>query len=389
MQTYLPLIQTMLSEWYLVTLNNPLYAGALVASAWLFTAILYSIRIGGIKRANTASEKNSIESLNELQKRLQDTQEELTAADLQMEKAASTAQEETQRALTLEQLIYQRNKQIADMIQLLATNFDLGERPLLATEDVKADQLWQQHTKVITLLIERLRTEQQAKKELQQTCQAETAKLAEKEVLLDALQSTLDTHGTQLSKLERALEEQKTILQQQDNAQQVLSDTLKNYKPVITSPAELIQEAVKPAIQFAASPKPVESFFTPAAPQSPVVETPTIAVQIPPVTPIKTMEAIKPVLPANKPEAPSEEPSYASLDLEQQPVTATKGSLGKIKNLFGKKQTPVKTEPQWAETKPVETEVLPMPEPELAIKEVQKAPGKLQGFYSKFKSKNK
>ncbi|MCX7101307.1 MAG: hypothetical protein NTX38_07395 [Methylobacter sp.] len=389
MQTYLPLIQTMLSEWYLVTLNNPLYAGALVASAWLFTAILYSIRIGGIKRANTASEKNSIESLNELQKRLQDTQEELTAADLQMEKAASTAQEETQRALTLEQLIYQRNKQIADMIQLLATNFDLGERPLLATEDVKADQLWQQHTKVITLLIERLRTEQQAKKELQQTCQAETAKLAEKEVLLDALQSTLDTHGTQLSKLERALEEQKTILQQQDNVQQVLSDTLKNYKPVITSPAELIQEAVKPAIQFAASPKPVESFFTPAAPQSPVVETPTIAVQIPPVTPIKTMEAIKPVLPANKPEAPSEEPSYASLDLEQQPVTATKGSLGKIKNLFGKKQTPVKTEPQWAETKPVETEVLPMPEPELAIKEVQKAPGKLQGFYSKFKSKNK
>ena len=389
MQTYLPLIQTMLSEWYLVTLNNPLYAGALVASAWLFTAILYSIRIGGIKRANTASEKNSIESLNELQKRLQDTQEELTAADLQMEKAASTAQEETQRALTLEQLIYQRNKQIADMIQLLATNFDLGERPLLATDDVKADQLWQQHTKVITLLIERLRTEQQAKKELQQTCQAETAKLAEKEVLLDALQSTLDTHGTQLSKLERALEEQKTILQQQDNVQQVLSDTLKNYKPVITSPAELIQEAVKPAIQFAASPKPVESFFTPAAPQSPVVETPTIAVQIPPVTPIKTMEAIKPVLPANKPEAPSEEPSYASLDLEQQPVTATKGSLGKIKNLFGKKQTPVKTEPQWAETKPVETEVLPMPEPELAIKEVQKAPGKLQGFYSKFKSKNK
>ena len=389
MQTYLPLIQAMLSEWYLVTLNNPLYAGALVASAWLFTAILYSIRIGGIKRANTASEKNSIESLNELQKRLQDTQEELTAADLQMEKAASTAQEETQRALTLEQLIYQRNKQIADMIQLLATNFDMGERPLLATEDVKADQLWQQHTKAITLLIERLRTEQQAKKELQQTCQAETAKLAEKEVLLEALQSTLDTHSTQLSQLERALAEQKTILQQQDNAQQVLSDTLKNYKSVITSPAELIQAAVKPAIQFAASPKPVESFFTPAAPQSPVVETPTIAVQIPPVTPNKRIDTIKSVLPSSKPEAPSKETSYASLDLEQQPVTATQGSLGKIKNLFGKKQTPVKTEPQWAEPKPVEPEALPMPEPELAIKEVQKAPSKLQGFYSKFKSKNK
>ena len=37
--------------------------------------------------------------------------------------------------------------------------------------------------------------------------------------------------------------------------------------------------------------------------------------------------------------------------MEQQATAPAKGSLGKIKTLFGKKQQPVKTEPQWTDEK--------------------------------------
>ncbi len=383
MQTYLSLIQTMLSEWYLFTLKNPLYAAVLATSVWLLTAILYSIRIAALKRANTNSEKTAVETTTALQKQLQESQEEVAAVSVVMEKATSAVQDETQRALTLEQLIYQRNKQIAEIIQLLATSFDLGERPLLATEDVKADSLWQQHTKVINQLIERLRSEQQAKKELQQTCQEETAKLAEKEVLLEALQSTMDIHATQLSKLELALEEQKTILQQQDKAQQILSDTLKNQQTAVVVPAQPQQETIKPFIQTEAKSNVVDTPITVTAPPSQPVTVPTNE-------PVKPVEAIVPVQPFIKPKAPVDKAPYVSLDIEQQPVIAAKeGSFGKIKNLFGTKQAPVKTEPQWTAPQPTEPEVPALKTEPLPEEVAPKASGKLQGLYSKFRSKGK
>jgi myosin heavy subunit len=392
----------MLSEWYLFTLNNFLYASVLAIMVWLLTSILYSIRIGGLKRAKAASEKAGIENANAVQKQLQENQEELTAATLQMEKATSAAQEETQRALSLEQLIYQRNKQIAETIQMLATSFDLGERPLLATEDVKADLLWQQHTKVVTQLIERLRIEQQAKKELQQTYQAETAKLAEKEVQLEALQSTLDNHTTQLSNLERVLEEQKTILQEQNNSQQALSDTLKNFQPpvavapiavapiAVVPPAEPLKETIKPYVHFEAKSYAVDTPLT-QTPPSQTFQTPKTVDQKTPVEAVNTLEAVAPIKVDIQAKSAFEEAPYASLDTEQQPVIPAKGSLGIIKNMFAKKQAPAKTEPQWTATKPAEPEVLPLPtETEQQPDEKEKkAPGKLQGLYSKFRSKGK
>ncbi|MGZ8907836.1 MAG: hypothetical protein ACXW1U_19195, partial [Methylobacter sp.] len=141
MQTYLPLIEDLLFNWYLFTLSNPLYAAVLAITVWLLTAMFYSIRIAAIKRKKAASEKVGAENLAAAQQQLQHAQEELAASTLQMEQAQSAAQDETQRALALEQLVYQRNQQIAGIIQSLATSFDLGERPLLATEDVKADAL--------------------------------------------------------------------------------------------------------------------------------------------------------------------------------------------------------------------------------------------------------
>jgi len=372
METYLPFIKALLSEWYLFTLNNALYAAALATTVWLLTATLYSIRIASIKKGKVASEKAGIKSLNATQQQLQQTQEELTAAVEQMEKAQSAVQDETQRALALEQLIYQRNQQIAGIIQLLATSFDLGERPLLASEDVKADSLWQQHDKVITQLIERLRTEQQAKVELQQTCQAETAKLAEKESLLEALQTTLAAHTNQLSKLEQALDEQKAILQQQDDAQQALSASLKTYQPAVSRPAEPEPEPFKAAkpMQQEESPATAEPLFAqtenykvepiveelPVATRwqnevEPIIEAPQAATrwqdEQSPIAIEPTFEAATPTSSDTSDIASQqmeEEMPPESSGSEQQPVLA-KGSLGKIKNLFGKpKQQPVNPE---------------------------------------------
>jgi hypothetical protein len=386
MQAYLPTIQAMFTEWYLFILNNPLYAGALAAVVWLLTATLYSIRLASVKRSKSASEKAGLEKLTAIQKQLELSQEALTETCLKIEQAQSATQHESQRALSLEQLIYQRNQQIASMIQTLATSFDLGERPLLASEDLQSDLLWQQHNKVTALLIERLRTEQQAKIELQQTYQAETAKLAEKDVLLEALHSTLDAHTEQLSKLEQALAEQKTILQLQNQAQQDLSDTLKKHQPAMIRPAE--PAAIKPAPALEISPTPLE--VPSSQPETVSVDTDEPYAAATWQDPSALTESISSTPPAINPQPVINEESYVSLDTEQQPVIAAKGSLGKLKNLFGKKQESVKTEPQWTNKQPDEKETL-ISSPEATEQQpdnkVVKTQGKLKGFYNKFKSK--
>lgn len=407
MQTYLPLIKTLLSEWYLFTLNNALYAAALATAVWLLTAMLYSIRIAALKRGKIAEQKTATQNLNAMQQQLQQSQEALAGTVEQMEKAQRAAQDETQRALALEQLVYQRNQQIAGTIQTLATSFDLGERPLLATEDVQANSLWQQHDKVITQLTERLRTELQTKIELQQTCQAETAKLAEKEALLKALQTTLNNHTNQLSKLELALEEQKSILQHQDNAQQLICDTLKKYQPGATQsaepepvntqqqPAPLEESPNTEEILIAAPTQDDQAEPLNEEPQAtfnqPVEQTAIEAVEL--VTPVETIVPVSLELTA---QLLNEEAQPVVVDIESQPVIPAKGSLGKIKNLFGKKQQPVKTEPQWTVAEP-ETQPLPANEDlqpvsivdDETAEKAKNKPGKLKGFYRKFTSKGK
>ena len=42
METYLHIIQAVLSDWFIVTLNNPFYAGALAITVFLLTATFYS-----------------------------------------------------------------------------------------------------------------------------------------------------------------------------------------------------------------------------------------------------------------------------------------------------------------------------------------------------------
>ncbi|MGZ5052037.1 MAG: hypothetical protein ACXWF8_15525 [Methylobacter sp.] len=452
MQTYLPLIENMLAEWYVFTLNNPVYAAALAIAVWLLTSTFYSIRISALKRRINAGEKKATESLNSMQQQLQQSQEALVETVEQMEQAQRAAKDEAQKALAAEQLIYQRNQQIAGTIQMLATNLDLGERPQLATEDVKAEAVWQQHDKVVANLVERLRTEQRAKAELQQASQTATAKLAEKESLLKTLQTALDSQTGQLAKLEQALAEQKSILQQHSDNQQAFADALKNFQPVVvTAPAQ--PEPVQPVTTWQAparvEPAPViENTLTEQAslnkeleelPEEPQIAASVQIEEAPvePVAPIATAEPVQPEIvpePISEivPELPSEEKAQTAVaekngtlgkfkslfgrqsDAEAQQSVAeepiapaavkaepvfeepaeaelaasesSKSSFGKMKNLFGKKAQPVKTEPQWEEEiKTPEPAAEQRPEAEAT----ESKSGKLKGLYSKFASKNK
>ena len=395
METYLPIIKTILSDWFQLTLNNPLYAVTLATVVWLLTAIIYSIKVASLKKKNIASEKARIElqnNLNTAQQQMQKMQEELTANTGQMEKAKQFAQNEAQRAAGLEEQISQRNKQIAGIIQSLATSFDLGERPLPVTEDIKAEGLWQQHDRAITLLTTRLRSEQLAKTELQQSYQAETLKRTEKEALIEALQTTLVTQTTQVAKLEQALAEQQSMLQQQlDSAQQALSFALEKHQFDLAHLDELKQQAFE-LVHTRQQLRQLEKKLT-AGDTTLIAQLeknkPVDQIKVQPQAALVKQDVNETIIELKKTD---EEAPLASSDIEKQPVSPVKertvGVAGKLKNLFGKtKQEPITAEPESVETRPDEEDIQPAPSDveQQSVNPVKGQLGKLKNLFGKTK----
>ena len=434
METYLPLMKSLLTNWVQSTINDPLYAAALAITVWLLTASLYSLIIASLKKKIIAAEKARLameNQLNTAQQQTQQMQAELTANTEQMQHHQLRADNETQRAAGLEQQLTLRNKQVAAIIQALATSIDLGERPLPVTEDIKAEGLWQQHDRVITLLTTRLRNEQQAKTDLQQAYQAETAKRIENEAAIATLQSGLAAQTVQISNLEQALEAQKAQQQQQqDLAQQTLAQTLEKHLAELARLTELEQQALalvnakqqltyleekltaKDAlINRLENSKPAEAVKTPApaavvsAPevQEPVIEIPSTVEVIPPaaIEPLSEAPAkgqlgklkglfgkTKPAPVAAEPEIIEEKQAAVEIQpepvaVEQKPATAAQGQIGKLKNLFGKsKSAAVITKPEAVETKAeiveIQSEAL-VSEPKVNAAKGQL--GKLKGIF--------
>jgi chromosome segregation ATPase len=392
MQTYLPIIKTILSDWFQLTLTYPLYAAALATVVFLLTAILYSIKVASLNKKNIASEKARIEmqdnlnaELNTAQQQIQKMQEELTANTEQMQ----LAQKEAERTARFEELLTQRNKQVAGVIQSMATSFDLGERPLPVMGDIKAEGLWQQHDRVITLLTTRLRSEEQAKMELQQSYQAETLKRAEIEALIETLQTTLATQTSQVSTLEQALEEQKSMLQQQqDKAQQVLSQTLEKHLSELAHLTELEQQALdlvntrQQLTQLEEKLKAKDALIT-------QLEKDKLVDQIKIQPALIKQDEKETVIELQKTD---EEVPPAPSDIEQQPVSPVKeqtgGVAGKLKSLFGKTvQEPMTAEPKSVETRQGEEEIQPasvdMEQPPVSAAKAQF--GKLKSLFGSAK----
>ncbi len=363
METYLPVIKTILSDWFQLTLNNPLYAAALATVVWLLTAIVYSIKVAFLKKKNIASEKARIEMQNSLdttQQQKQLIQEELTANTGQMQKDKQLAQKEAERATGLEEQLSQRNKQIAGIIQTLATSFDLGERPLPVTENIKAEGLWQQHDRVITLLTARLHSERKAKTELQQSYQAETIKRAEKEALIDALQTSLVSQTSLFSKLEQGLEEQKSILlQQQDNTHLVLAQALEKHLSELARLTELDQQA----LELVNTRQKLTQFEEKLNAKDALIaqlekDKTTDQIKVQPQAALTKQDVNETIIELQKTD---EEAPPVSSDIEQQPVSPVKektgGIAGKLKNLFGSKQKPKDTKQDEEETQPAPSNV--------------------------------
>ena len=234
METYLPVINQYYSDWLAWVLINQINAGITAGVVFLTTAMLYSLRVGFLKRRIHINDKlyaaektNLLEQVSKTQQALKVIEDELVVNTEQMQQAQKTAETETERAKDHEALVNLRNEQISSLIQSLATRFDLGERPVPIMGDIKAEGLWQQHDRVTNLLATRLQSEQQAKAQLDQAYQVETLQRRELEALRDTLQTTLVSQQDQLSKLEQALEDQKSIAKiQQGRAEQAIAEAL-------------------------------------------------------------------------------------------------------------------------------------------------------------------
>jgi hypothetical protein len=389
METYLPLFKTIFADWVQLTSNEPLYAGALAFTAWLLTASLYSIRIAFLNKQSTARENARIDASKQLsaaQLQVQELQQQLSENTEQLKISQELAINETERAEKLEDQLKERNKQIAAIIQSFSTSFDLGERPLPLTEDLKAESLWQQFDRTIHLLITRLSNEQEAKAKLQASLQAETLKSTENAVTISTLQTGIAAQTIKIANLELLLEEQKnTLQQQQDHAQLVLEQSL-----LEQSLANKQAEAIHKQTQTQANADSINN-------QAVVNETLT-------ATPA---EIIVPVEPIIEPLATAIKTAVTELTVNDEitelpPIKSSNDQLGKLKNLFGKAlkkttseitqdaapvtplsetlSTPIKTAPTESTVSPESTE-LP------AIKSSNDQLGKLKNLFGK-KSNN-
>lgn len=363
MQDYLPIIKTTLLDWLQLTFANPLYAASLAIAVYLLTAIVYGIKIATLKRKHRASESARTELLSDL----------------------TSAQ---QRLTELKERLTQRSQQIAGTIRTLAANFDLGEQPLSASEDLNADGLWQQHERAVALLVARLRGEQQTKTELLQSYQTQTAKLAEKEAVVDSLQSALADKTGLVAKLERALQEQKFLLiEEQEKAQQTLTHIIEKHLTEATRLAELEQQALEWSNNKAQLPQGEEILPVKPTPMPPLqVEIPAEQIEMPIQAEARQSDQLQQGTITLQDWDDNAESSFLSEPERIPPVKeSASGVAGKMKNLFGKsKPVPHPTEAKIAESSPITADIQPQPalEEDLSASFAQIQLGKIRNLFN-------
>lgn len=270
MEAYLPMIESILLDWYRLTLENREYAGALALAVWLLTAMFYSIRIYFLKKTNAINLKARLAlqtSFDNAQQQLQTAQEQLSASAEQLEKVQAELSAESARAGGLDEKIVQDNQRLIDSVKTLANRFELTVPNLPAAGTESAD-LWQRFAEIGAQAVERFKAEQQGKTELQLALWAETSKLAEKEALLGPLQLRLESQTEQLNKLELAVEEQKILRErEQARAEKLLAETVEKHQAELGRHADLTK---RPAQPVSAPEQKVSVNEAPPAPPRPV-----------------------------------------------------------------------------------------------------------------------
>ena len=313
MEAYLPMIQSVLLDWYQVTLDNKEYAGALAIAVWLLTAMFYSIRIYFLKKTNAINLKARLalqENLASVQQQLQAAQEQLAASSEQLEKVQADLTAESARAADLASKIEQGNQHLIDSIKVMAASFELAVPAMPTGETAEASDLWQRFNGFAGQITERFKAEQQGKTELQLALWAETSKLAEKEALLAPLQLRLESQTEQLNKLELAVEEQKILRErEQVAAERRLAETLDRHQAELARYAETAKRPVVASAEIPAQPVPAPK---PIVSEAPVPQPAAIEAVAAPTPAAVFQDSPKPVkievAPAEEKPTPAEQP---------------------------------------------------------------------------------
>lgn len=247
-QDYLPFFQSLALKYYQFTLENPAYAACLAAAVWLLTTIFYSIRIGFLNGRNRRNIKALLDTQNALataEQQIQQLQAELTAANEQLEQSKAESEQLVQRATALQSRLSWFDNQLSESIGALTTNADLSEQFSPNATGLETEDLWQRYSAINKQLSANLAAERKTNNELQQAFKVETAKLAEKDQLLQTLQIRVDSQSQQLAQLELTVAEHKTQLaQQEESAQQRILETEAKHQADLARLASLEQQAV-------------------------------------------------------------------------------------------------------------------------------------------------
>lgn len=227
MQTNLLEIEEILSNWYLLTAENPLYAGALALVVWLLAMVFYNIKILFLKKRQKASDIANAE----LQSQLENAEQQVKRSAEQLAVNAEQMEKDQQWAAEFGASVGERNQKIVADIKALAKQFNLSEQLITSDKDMKAEFIWQQQDNILMQLTESLVAEQQEKKALLAAHEQEMAQITEKESLIGTLQTTLDMQTKQFAQLEQSFEAQKALQQQQQQeVQEQLTRTLAKHQ---------------------------------------------------------------------------------------------------------------------------------------------------------------
>ncbi|MGZ4998687.1 MAG: hypothetical protein ACXV7F_00190, partial [Methylomonas sp.] len=371
MQDYLPYFQNLFAEYYQFTLENPAYAACLAIVVWLLTTIFYSIRIGFLNRRNSNTLKARLDTENALiaaQQENQQLQEEIAAGKEQLE-------EQVRHSAELQERIRALSGQMSDSIVALASEPDLGQQGLSVSPGLEAEHLWQRYSAAVKQLGESLIMQRKSNIELQQSVDAETAKLAEKDSQLQVMQTRLDSQRQQLAKLELTAEELNSqLVRQQESEKQRLAEIEAKHQADLANLAASQQQAqdfVKSGQQQVPpqeAPKAPEVVVAQPEPVKPA-EIKPVPVQLPAVEPQP-----QPVKVESRPavaEVAAPEPTIARAETAKQKQQAEKtgqgasAGVGKFKSLFaGAKQQMEKLDDMFG----LKTPMLPPEEPKQTVR---------------------
>lgn len=342
LQELLPFFQALFQEWYLFTLRNIPYALTLALSVWLLTAIAYSFSIAWLKRRGAIETRARIAAettLAETQQQLLSLREELNATMAKLDQATQLTEVKIHRANDLEQKLLNSNKQLVTGFSTLVSAFEIIENlPTHATVD--SEMLWQRCHAIIERIAERFRGEQQAKARLQLDVQVEKSKLADKENLINSLQTRLDSQTEQLAQFDRVQAEQQGLRLELDSVKQQLNLAQEKNRNDSVRIADLEARAASAPLQTQPpiAEKPVHA-------EPIIVKAETIKISEPNVEPVPaTMIAAKPVEVKPAPvievsqtlEAPVKvEPAQQSKEVDKTAVAAVPAAKGKWKGVFG------------------------------------------------------